>query len=147
MTTDEPPQAPKAAASAAIFQGETVLLVKRGKPPLAGLWSLPGGHIEFGEPARMAALREVEEETGVTARIDGLVQVHDVINTPGGRVGAHYVIAVYHGQWLAGVPQAASDAAEARFVPFKELSQLSMTAEAEKLIARAWACAQKGMQS
>ena len=41
MTTDEPPQAPKAAASAAIFQGETVLLVKRGKPPLVGALEPP----------------------------------------------------------------------------------------------------------
>ena len=144
MTSTPEAQWPKAAASAAIFRGETVLLVQRGKPPSAGLWSLPGGHIEPGELARLAALREVAEETGVTARIDGIAHVHDVVHVPGGKIGAHYVIAVYHGQWVAGEPQAASDAAAARFVPFKELAGLQMTAEAEKLIARAWAFAQRG---
>ena len=55
--TGRAPQWPRAAASAAIFRGQEVLLVRRGKGgPLAGLWSLPGGHIEPGEPARAAAL-------------------------------------------------------------------------------------------
>lgn len=147
MTTGPTTPWPKAAASAAIFRGETVLLVKRGKPPLAGLWSLPGGHIEPGESARMAALREVTEETCVSARIDGLVHVQDAINAPDGIVASHHVIVLHQGQWLSGEPYAASDAAQARFVAFHELGGLAMTPDAEKLIAMAWACAKKGMQS
>ena len=49
---------PRCAASAAIFRGSTVLLVQRSKGALRGLWSLPGGHIEAGETARAAAVRE-----------------------------------------------------------------------------------------
>lgn len=147
MTAEKPAAWPKAAASAAIFRGETVLLVKRGRPPMARLWSLPGGHIEPGETARMAALREVTEETGVSARIDGLVHVQDAINAPDGIIASHHVIVFHQGQWLSGEPCAASDAAQARFVAFHELGSLAMTPDAEKLIAMAWACAKKGMQS
>ena len=69
---------------------------------MARLWSLPGGHIEPGETARMAALREVTEETGVSARIDGLVHVQDAINAPDGIIASHHVIVFHQGQWLSG---------------------------------------------
>ena len=59
-----------------------VLIVERGKGGMQGLWSLPGGHIEAGERASAAAIREVHEETGITAEILGLVDVHDVILQP-----------------------------------------------------------------
>ena len=55
------PVFPRGAASAAIFRGDDVLLIQRGKGALKGCWSLPGGHIEPGEPARDAALREVRK--------------------------------------------------------------------------------------
>jgi len=60
---------PKSAASLAVFRGEEVLLVARGGGTFKGLWSLPGGHIEPGERAREAALRETLEETGLHVRI------------------------------------------------------------------------------
>ena len=70
---------PKCAASIAVFRGNEVLLVERAKPPRAGLWSLPGGHIEPGETASAAAAREVLEETGIAATIAGLLDVQDVL--------------------------------------------------------------------
>ena len=129
---------PRAGVSAAIFRDETVLMVERGKPPFAGRWSLPGGHIEPGERARDAALRELDEETGVTARIDGLAEVIDAIQSLGGKLTAHYVIAVYYGAWLAGDPVAGSDAAQARFVPLGEVSRLPTSDGAAAVIAAAW---------
>ena len=138
MQTNKPRDWPRPGVSAAIFRGQSVLLVKRAKPPLAGRWSLPGGHIEPGERARDAALREVVEETGIAVRIDGLAEVADVIHAPGGVLAAHYVIAVYHGAWLSGEPVAASDAAEARFVPLAEVAGLPTTEGAAEVVATAW---------
>ena len=70
---------PRSGVSAIVFRAREVLLVERGSGALKGRWSLPGGHIEAGERARAAALREVREETGVAAEIAGLVDVHEVI--------------------------------------------------------------------
>jgi 8-oxo-dGTP diphosphatase len=129
---------PRCAASAAIFRGEDVLLIERGKGTLRGFWSLPGGHIEAGETARAAALREVREETGVAGELMGLVDVHEVIrHGPGDILAAHYLIAVFWGRWLAGEPLAGSDAAAARFVALADLPSYRLTDGAIGFIGRA----------
>jgi 8-oxo-dGTP diphosphatase len=133
---------PRAGVSAAIFRGASVLLVKRVKPPFAGLWSLPGGHIEAGERAAGAALRELAEETGVVALLGGLAEVVDAIHAPGGELVAHYVIAVYHGTWLKGEPAAASDAGGAMFVPLDEVVGLAATTGLADVVAKAWRLSQ-----
>jgi len=132
------PVFPKGAASAAIFRGPEVLLIQRGKGALKGYWSLPGGHIEPGEPAAAAALREVREETGIEAEIRTFVDLHEVIlRAPDGALQAHYLIAVHAGSWISGTPVAAEDAADARFVAPDGLADLQLTEGAMRLIARA----------
>jgi 8-oxo-dGTP diphosphatase len=122
-----------------VFRGADVLLVERGKGALQGYWSLPGGHIEPGETAREAALRELAEETGVTAELIGLVDVHDVlIKSATGELTAHYVLTVFFGRWLAGQPAAGGDARSARFVPLSDLNQYEMTDGAARIIGQAW---------
>ncbi len=131
---------PRAAASAAIFRGDEVLIIERAKPTLSGIWSLPGGHIEPGERAAEAATREVWEETGVTVEILALADVVDVILRDGNdRLSAHFVIAAFHGRWLAGEPMAGGDASDARFVPVTELDGFALTAGTRGLIERAHA--------
>ena len=133
-----PVQWPRAAASAAIFRDGHVLLVERGKGPMRGIWSLPGGHIEPGEAARAAALREVMEETGVEARLLGLTDVVDVINRDAdGVLKAHYILTVFFGDWISGEPEGRSDAADARFVPLADVGQYTLTTGATSVIARA----------
>jgi 8-oxo-dGTP diphosphatase len=130
---------PRCGASAAIFRGREVLLVERGKGALKGYWSLPGGHIEPGERARAAALRETHEETGIEAELGGLVDVHEVLLGGGDRaLIAHYLIAVFFGRWVAGTPRAGGDAAATRFVPLEDIEGLRLTEGALPLIRRAW---------
>jgi 8-oxo-dGTP diphosphatase len=136
--TDNLSARPTAGASAAIFRGGAVLLVKRGKGPWRGSWSLPGGHIEPGETARAAAVREIREETGLSVEIVGLADVHDVImRNARGALTAHYVLAVFYGRCLSGQPVAASDCEDARFVPLAELKDYVLTDGAGRLIDRA----------
>ena len=138
-----PPIWPRCGASAAILRGNDVLLMQRSKGAFAGLWSLPGGHIEAGEKARDAALREVREETLVDAEIVGLIDVHDIIGLKAdGSVASHYLLAVYHGRWIAGEPEAASDSRASRFFALDEIDSLPMTPGAQTLIRRAVALQQ-----
>lgn len=133
------PNWPRPAASAAIFRDGLVLLVERGKGALPGTWSLPGGHIEPGERAKDAALREVSEETGIEAEILGLTDVHDVlIQSAEGQLSAHYVLSVYFGRWVRGEPVAGGDVVTARFVRLDDLDAYRLTPGARPIIARAW---------
>lgn len=136
---------PKCATSLAVFRDDGVLLIERGGGRFKGYWSLPGGHIEPGEAVRDAALREVREETGVEVALAGLVDVHEVrLRDTGGGLAAHYLIVVFCGRWRAGEPRAASDAAQARFVPLGELGGYKLTDGAAPLIRRAWDLLQAG---
>jgi len=137
VTVEPRPYWPRLGASAAVFRDGAVLLGERGKGALAGMWSLPGGHVEPGERAAEAARREVAEETGVTADILGLVDLHEVIRSDGDAVSWHYAIAVHYGIWRAGEPVAASDCRAARFITLDALDSVPLTDGAEAYIRRA----------
>ena len=115
-------------------EGE-VLLIRRGKPPRAGEWSLPGGRIEPGERAVHSALRELREETGVEAELLGLIDVVDGL-FPEARM--HYVLIDYAAVWRSGEPVAGDDAAEARFFPVAEIDALIDWSETRRIIRQAF---------
>jgi 8-oxo-dGTP diphosphatase len=122
------PIVPRAAVSAAIFRQGRVLLVKRRRPPSAGLWSLPGGHIEPGETALDAVHRELREETAISARILDITGVKDVVHrNDSGVVILHRVVIVFCGEWLAGEPEAGDDAAAAGWYEAGALARLATT--------------------
>lgn len=122
------PVVPRAAVSAAIFRGGLVLLVKRGRPPSADVWSLPGGHIEPGETALDAVNRELREETAIKARIVKIAAVKDVIHrTDSGELIFHRVVIVFCGEWLSGEPEAGDDAALAGWYDPRHLGALATT--------------------
>ena len=93
--------APVPCVGVVCLRGNEVLLIRRGRPPRLGEWSLPGGRIEPGERAVEAVLRELREETGVEARISGLLDVVDGLFPEAGR---HYVLIDYVAEWVSGEP-------------------------------------------
>ncbi len=129
-----PLPAPVPAVGVVCLRGETVLLIRRGRPPRLGEWSLPGGRIEPGERAVEAALRELREETGVAAEITGLVDVVDGLFP---EAGLHYVLIDYAARWLSGEPVAGDDALEARFVALDEVEALVDWPETRRIIRMA----------
>lgn len=126
-------QFPKLGASACVLKDGKVLLIQRAKPPL-GLWSLPGGHVEFGETVAAAAERELLEESGVTADLTKFAGLYEIIRE---KPPFHYAIACYGGVWRSGEPQASSDALEARWVALAELDSLDLAPNVREAIARA----------
>lgn len=130
---------PVAGAGIVVIRGDEVLLIKRGKPPYKGEWSIPGGKIEHGETASEAALRELREETGVTAKIAGLIDVVDSIGArePGQPGDWHYLLIDYAAVWTSGEPVADDDVDEAAFFRFEEAIALTRWDKTRDVISRA----------
>lgn len=124
---------------AVIFRGADVLLIKRGKPPFLGAWSIPGGRPEFGEALEAATLREIREETGLEARLSGFLGVYEFLPkmTPDQGYHGHVVIIDYFGEWVAGEPCAGDDAAAAGFFPLDSALTMASWDETRAAIARA----------
>lgn len=113
-----------------------MLLIRRARPPLEGLWTFPGGHVEPGETVAAAVLREVREETGLTVSIVGGPLLHEIILAEDGRLRSHHVLLVHAAVPLdARPPVAASDAAEARFASPAEAADLRTTDRLAHFIA------------
>ncbi len=129
------PLAPVCAVGALIFQGSRVLLVRRGKAPSQGKWSVPGGRLCLGETLEAAVVRETREETQLVVRPlrVGKVVEH-VLRDKLGNIEYHYVIVDYVCHVIEGSPKPASDASEVQFVEISELAQLDMTAGTAEVI-------------
>lgn len=117
MSDRQYPTRPIVGVGAVILDGDRVLLVKRGQPPLAGEWSLPGGGVEAGETLAAAVQREVFEETGLIVAVGPIVEVLDRIHPDAeGRVQFHYVLIDYLCTVVGGSLHPQSDAADAQWV-------------------------------
>jgi 8-oxo-dGTP diphosphatase len=142
----EYPSVPRVGVGAVVLDRGRVLLVRRGKPPLAGKWSLPGGLLELGETTAEAARREVAEECGLQIRVGELAGVLDrVVRDREGRIRYHWVLVDYVASVESGELCAASDADEAQWVEVDEVARLDTTDGLLDMIRRAQALAERGL--
>ncbi|WP_103563939.1 NUDIX hydrolase [Actinomadura rubteroloni] len=98
-----------------------ILLVRRGRPPSAGSWSVPGGRVEPGEDDAAAVVRELREETGLDVVPGALL---GTVDRPG--PGCVYEIHDYAATVAGGALRAGDDADDVRFVPVAELDGLPL---------------------
>ncbi len=113
------------------------LLVKRMHEPSKGLWSIPGGLVDLGEPVEEAARREVEEETGVKIEVERLLDVIDnIVRDEEGKVRYHYVLVDYLARPLTGDVRADSDVLEAKWIRAGDLAEYDLTKTLRRLLGR-----------
>ena len=131
----EYPDAPLVGVAAIIIEQDRIVLVKRGHPPLSGEWSIPGGVLEVGETIGQAAVREALEETGLTVEVGELLGVYDrILRDADERTRYHYVLIDFLCRRIAGEPNGAGDAAEARWFTRGELGELSLAEDTAEVI-------------
>jgi 8-oxo-dGTP diphosphatase len=124
---------PKVAVAIFVARDGTVLLVKRAMEPGRGKWALPAGFVDYGEDPREAAVREVEEETGLRVELSELVDVLPG-DTPG--QGASIVI-VFAARVLDGALSADDDVDAAGFFSMDALPELAF--DSTRLTIERWA--------
>lgn len=124
------------AVGAVLFDARgRVLLVRRGRPPGAGTWSLPGGRVDPGEALEVAVVREVLEEAALATRVVCALGVVHV----GGEGGVLFAI---HEHLLAllddrnACARAGDDASDVRWVSPRELRRVPVTAAVQAVVAR-----------
>ena|SRR5438270_6261694 len=131
----EYPRQPLVGVGAVIIEKGRVLLIKRGKPPLLGEWSIPGGMLELGETLREGAEREALEETGLVVRAGDLLGVFDrIVPDETQRTLYHYVLIDFLCKIISGNVLAAGDASDARWFTLADLSDLSLPGETLKVL-------------
>ena len=149
----EYPSAPLVGVGAVIVDSGRVVVIKRGRPPLMGQWSIPGGLLELGEIVREAVAREALEETGLVVDVGEMVEprgtivgqpdsgagsvlgVFDrIVPDEAGKVRFHYVLVDVLCFVKSGELKAGEDAAEARWVTGEELQELSIESAARETL-------------
>lgn len=129
------PERPVVGVGVVVWREDSFVLVRRGKEPNRGKWSIPGGAQELGETVYSAGVREVLEETGLQVQICALVDVVDAIMTDEqGRVTYHYTLVDLVAESPQGRAVAGDDAAAVGWFKLDDLAGLGLWGETERII-------------
>lgn len=131
----EYPECPLIGVGAVIVRDSNSVLVKRGRAPLLGEWSIPGGLLEIGETLRQGAEREALEETGLRVRATELLGVFErIVPDDQKRMRYHYVLIDFLCELISGELKASGDAADARWISPDELGALALPEDTEAVL-------------
>lgn len=134
------PARPVLGVGALVFERGRILLVERGREPLKGYWSLPGGVVETGETLESAVRREVLEETGLQVEVSTLIEVFErIMRDKAGRAEYHYVLMDYVCRVVGGDLCAADDASGVAWFGPEEISRVKITEGTPGVIAKGFA--------
>jgi ADP-ribose pyrophosphatase YjhB (NUDIX family) len=121
------PARPIVGVGALVWRDGKILLIKRGKPPAKGEWSLPGGAQELGETVEETARREVREETGCEIGALKLLGVFDSIEKDeDGHALYHFTLVDFDADWVSGEPSPGESEVDARFFSPEEIDGLTV---------------------
>lgn len=135
----EYPERPLVGVGGVVIAHDRALLIRRGGPPLAGEWSIPGGMLELGETIEQAVRRELAEETGIEVRVLPLIEVFErIFPDSAGRTQYHFVILDYLCELVNGEPHAASDVTDVAWAAEGDLARYSLTPVATRVVKRAF---------
>lgn len=134
--TATPANRPQLAVSAGIFRDGKILLVRRAREPSKGIYTFPGGRVEFGESLVEALAREVREETGLVIDILGLTGFREALPGKTGGHG-HFVILPFAARWVANDVTLNDELDDAKWLVPDELKGLPITLGLEATIAAA----------
>lgn len=126
---------PMVGVGVVVWKDGKVLLIRRGKAPMMGRWSLPGGRQELGETTRETAVREVAEETGLSVRLGPLLDVIDTIRRDGeDRIVLHYTLVDFEADWIGGEAVAGDDAIGVTWADPADLGRYELWEETVRII-------------
>lgn len=131
----EYPKQPLVGVGAIIIQHGRIALIKRGKPPLMGEWSVPGGMLELGETVRHGVQREALEETGLVVQARELLGVFDrIVSDAKGQFSYHYVLVDFLCEVVSGELCAGHDACDANWFAPDQVVTLPLAADTAEVI-------------
>ncbi len=138
------PSHPMVGVGVVVWHNDRVLLIKRGKPPRAGQWSLPGGAQHLGETLAEAARREVREETGIDIVLGDIIATLDLIDRDDdGEVRYHYTLVDFTAEASSADLKPGDDAMDAQWFELQNLDSLKLWSETIRIIHLAAAKRQK----